>query len=133
MHIRKEINRVRSAVCYTWESQQEGKRKKIVEWEEKGPKSKFDCNLIFFFFFFHLSIFISLSLSFYFVNSSSQRPLLCGFLDVPATPHFIRISVDHSVIFNVDPDTHIDSIEQAELAVLEGTANWSAKIAVTGT
>jgi hypothetical protein len=33
----------------------------------------------------------------------------------------------------VDPDTHIDSIEQAELAVLEGTANWSAKIAVTGT
>ena len=38
-----------------------------------------------------------------------------------------------SVIFNVDPDTHIDSIEQAESAVLEGTANWSAKIAVTGT
>ncbi|KAK4035632.1 hypothetical protein OUZ56_027719 [Daphnia magna] len=35
------------------------------------------------------------------------------------------------VIFNVDPDTHIDSIEQAESAVLEGTANWSAKIAVT--
>jgi hypothetical protein len=33
----------------------------------------------------------------------------------------------------VDPDTHIDSIDQAELAVLEGTANWSAKIAVTGT
>ena len=33
----------------------------------------------------------------------------------------------------MDPDTHIDSIEQAELAVLEGTANWSAKIAVTGT
>lgn len=40
---------------------------------------------------------------------------------------------NHSVIFNVDPDTHIDSIEQAESAVLEGTANWSAKIAVTGT
>ena len=37
-----------------------------------------------------------------------------------------------SVIFNVDPDTHIDSIDQAESAVLEGTANWSAKIAVTG-
>ena len=37
-----------------------------------------------------------------------------------------------SVIFNVDPDTHIDSIDQAEGAVLEGTANWSAKIAVTG-
>jgi hypothetical protein len=32
----------------------------------------------------------------------------------------------------VDPDTHIDSIDQAEGAVLEGTANWSAKIAVTG-
>lgn len=32
----------------------------------------------------------------------------------------------------MDPDTHIDSIEQAEGAVLEGTANWSAKIAVTG-
>lgn len=39
----------------------------------------------------------------------------------------------YSVIFNVDPDTHIDSIDQAESAVLEGTANWSAKIAVTGT
>ena len=37
-----------------------------------------------------------------------------------------------STTFNVDPDTHIDSIEQAEAAVLEGTANWSAKIAVTG-
>lgn len=48
--------------------------------------------------------------------------------------HITRISVRCiSVIFNVDPDTHIDSIEQAELAVLEGTANWSAKIAVTGT
>ena len=48
--------------------------------------------------------------------------------------HITRISVRcNSVIFNVDPDTHIDSIEQAELAVLEGTANWSAKIAVTGT
>ena len=34
--------------------------------------------------------------------------------------------------FNVDPDTHIDAIDQAEGAVLEGTANWSAKIAVTG-
>lgn len=41
--------------------------------------------------------------------------------------------VENSVIFNVDPDTHIDSIDQAEGAVLEGTANWSAKIAVTGT
>lgn len=35
--------------------------------------------------------------------------------------------------FNVDPDTHIDAIDLAEGAVLEGTANWSAKIAVTGT
>ena len=45
----------------------------------------------------------------------------------------IRPQTYRSVIFNVDPDTHIDSIDQAESAVLEGTANWSAKIAVTGT
>ncbi|KAK2704771.1 hypothetical protein QYM36_016981 [Artemia franciscana] len=33
--------------------------------------------------------------------------------------------------FGVDPDPHIDTLEQAELLVLEGTANWSCKIAVT--
>ncbi|XP_046141379.1 uncharacterized protein LOC114873991 isoform X2 [Osmia bicornis bicornis] len=33
--------------------------------------------------------------------------------------------------FTVDPDTHIDSLEQAELIVLEGTSKWSCKIAIT--
>ncbi|KAK7789054.1 hypothetical protein R5R35_013690 [Gryllus longicercus] len=33
--------------------------------------------------------------------------------------------------FSVDPDTHIDSIEQAEDIVLEGTSKWSCKIAIT--
>ena len=45
---------------------------------------------------------------------------------------FVLLLPSWSTTFNVDPDTHIDSIEQAEAAVLEGTANWSAKIAVTG-
>nr|XP_034195908.1 protein unc-13 homolog B isoform X9 [Osmia lignaria] len=33
--------------------------------------------------------------------------------------------------FTVDPDTHIDSLEQAEQIVLEGTSKWSCKIAIT--
>ncbi|KAK9747155.1 Phorbol esters/diacylglycerol binding domain (C1 domain) [Popillia japonica] len=33
--------------------------------------------------------------------------------------------------FSVDPDTHIDSIEQAEAATIEGTSKWSCKIAIT--
>ncbi|XP_074115863.1 unc-13 isoform X2 [Cotesia typhae] len=33
--------------------------------------------------------------------------------------------------FSVDPDTHIDSLEQAEMIVLEGTSKWSCKIAIT--
>ncbi|XP_028982489.1 uncharacterized protein LOC107045789, partial [Diachasma alloeum] len=33
--------------------------------------------------------------------------------------------------FSVDPDTHIDSLEQAEVMVLEGTSKWSCKIAIT--
>ncbi|KAF4526521.1 hypothetical protein B566_EDAN005888 [Ephemera danica] len=33
--------------------------------------------------------------------------------------------------FSVDPDTHIDSLEQAEEIVLEGTSKWSCKIAIT--
>jgi hypothetical protein len=38
----------------------------------------------------------------------------------------------HRNTFSVDPDTHIDSIEQAEEIVLEGTSKWSCKIAITG-
>lgn len=34
--------------------------------------------------------------------------------------------------FTMDPDTHIDSLEQAEAIVLEGTSKWSCKIAITG-
>ena len=34
--------------------------------------------------------------------------------------------------FNVDPDTHIDSLEQAEQITIEGTSKWSCKIAITG-
>lgn len=37
-----------------------------------------------------------------------------------------------STTFTVDPDTHIDSLEQAEQIVLEGTSKWSCKIAITG-
>ncbi|KAG5893619.1 hypothetical protein JTB14_006289 [Gonioctena quinquepunctata] len=33
--------------------------------------------------------------------------------------------------FSVDPDTHIDSIEQAEQMTIEGTSKWSCKIAIT--
>ncbi|XP_020712290.2 protein unc-13 homolog B isoform X11 [Athalia rosae] len=33
--------------------------------------------------------------------------------------------------FSVDPDTHIDTLEQAEEIVLEGTSKWSCKIAIT--
>lgn len=39
----------------------------------------------------------------------------------------------HRTTFSVDPDTHIDSLEQAEEIVLEGTSKWSCKIAITGT
>lgn len=34
--------------------------------------------------------------------------------------------------FSVDPDTHIDSIDQAEQMTIEGTSKWSCKIAITG-
>lgn len=35
--------------------------------------------------------------------------------------------------FGVDPDTHIDSLEQAERATVEGTSKWSCKLTITGT
>ncbi|CAD7002111.1 unnamed protein product [Ceratitis capitata] len=34
--------------------------------------------------------------------------------------------------FGVDPDTHIDSLEQAECATVEGTSKWSCKLTITG-
>lgn len=34
--------------------------------------------------------------------------------------------------FGVDPDTHIDSLEQAEHATVEGTSKWSCKLIITG-
>nr|XP_016994858.2 uncharacterized protein LOC108055831 isoform X2 [Drosophila takahashii] len=33
--------------------------------------------------------------------------------------------------FGVDPDTHIDSLEQAEHATVEGTSKWSCKLTIT--
>ncbi|XP_037953907.1 protein unc-13 homolog B isoform X2 [Teleopsis dalmanni] len=33
--------------------------------------------------------------------------------------------------FGVDPDTHIDSLEQAECATVEGTSKWSCKLTIT--
>lgn len=35
-------------------------------------------------------------------------------------------------MFSVEPDMHIDSLEQAEAIVLEGTSKWSCKIEITG-
>ncbi|RLU16546.1 hypothetical protein DMN91_010614 [Ooceraea biroi] len=43
----------------------------------------------------------------------------------------MRVSVSSCTTFSVDPDTHIDSLEQAEQIVLEGTSKWSCKIAIT--
>lgn len=34
--------------------------------------------------------------------------------------------------FGVDPDTHIDSLEQAENITIEGTSKWSCKLIITG-
>ncbi|XP_055942648.1 protein unc-13 homolog B-like isoform X2 [Argiope bruennichi] len=33
--------------------------------------------------------------------------------------------------FGIDPDTHIDAMEQCEDQIMEGTSKWSAKIAIT--
>ncbi|XP_042894780.1 protein unc-13 homolog B isoform X2 [Parasteatoda tepidariorum] len=33
--------------------------------------------------------------------------------------------------FTIDPDTHIDALQQGEAQIMEGTSKWSAKIAIT--
>lgn len=35
--------------------------------------------------------------------------------------------------FAVDPDTHIDTVEQAKASTIEGTSKWSCKLSITGT
>lgn len=35
--------------------------------------------------------------------------------------------------FGVDPDTHIDSLEHAKQATIDGTSKWSCSITLTGT
>ena len=35
-------------------------------------------------------------------------------------------------VFNVNPDTHIESLESSEKHVVEGTSKWSCKIKVSG-
>lgn len=35
--------------------------------------------------------------------------------------------------FGVDPDTHIDTVEQAKASTIEGTSKWSCKLSITGT
>lgn len=56
--------------------------------------------------------------------------------DTTHTRHLISIHLSFHVAarrtFNVDPDTHIDSLEQAEQITIEGTSKWSCKIAITG-
>ncbi|KXZ75743.1 Protein unc-13 homolog B-like Protein [Tribolium castaneum] len=43
----------------------------------------------------------------------------------------VLVSGSGRTTFSVDPDTHIDSIEQAEQMTIEGTSKWSCKIAIT--
>lgn len=35
--------------------------------------------------------------------------------------------------FGVDPDSHIDTVEQAKASTIEGTSKWSCKLSITGT
>ena len=44
---------------------------------------------------------------------------------------FARLSLLRTV-FNVNPDTHIESLESSEKHVVEGTSKWSCKIKVSG-
>jgi hypothetical protein len=34
--------------------------------------------------------------------------------------------------FAVDPDNHIDTVEQAKASTIEGTSKWSCKLSITG-
>ncbi|GAB6019911.1 Phorbol ester/diacylglycerol-binding protein unc-13 [Chamberlinius hualienensis] len=45
--------------------------------------------------------------------------------DKPEVFELIRLT------FGVDPDTHVEAIQQAKHAILEGTSKWSCKIAIT--
>ena len=42
------------------------------------------------------------------------------------------VSVVNREVFKVDGSTHAPSMEQVKQNVLEGTSNWSAKLAITG-
>lgn len=46
-------------------------------------------------------------------------------------PVYLRTTV--RLTFTVDPDTHIEALQQAEESIFEGTSNWACKIAITGT
>lgn len=35
--------------------------------------------------------------------------------------------------FTVDPDTHVDAVEQSKASTIEGTSKWSCKLSITGT
>ena len=45
--------------------------------------------------------------------------------------YLARLSIFRTV-FNVNPDTHIESLESSEKHVVEGTSKWSCKIKVSG-
>lgn len=50
----------------------------------------------------------------------------------PVPAHNNNNNYNNRTTFSVDPDTHIDSIEQAEEMTIEGTSKWSCKIQITG-
>lgn len=53
------------------------------------------------------------------------RPL--SLIDPKCTLLLLRMT------FGVDPDTHIDTVEQAKASTIEGTSKWSCKLSITGT